>query len=200
MPEDTKFSQWIERLEAGQEDAFEYIITHFSPLLKRVVNRFAPTPVDKEEWLELVLLHVFDRILSGKFEYISVAAFESWLYRLAEHKCLEFWRRWKHGRERITDHTKLEAIPDPKAVPPQAGLEQSELRRILTEAIEEVPKPEWQKILHMVWIEGFTAEEAAFQLCRSINTIRTWERRGKIVLREILERKYPVILESYADC
>ena len=191
--------RWIDGIKAGREEAFEAFIRRYSPDIARVVSRFCLSGADREEWIDIVLLHAVDRILNGKLRFLSVKAFNVWLFRLARHKCIECWRRGKRSQEHPTDSSQLDRNPDPDAARPEAGMEQIELKEIVAAAIGRIPKSGQRETMALVWIEGLSVAEVALKLGRPINTIRTWERRGKQVFTTILQRDFPEIVEEFGE-
>lgn len=188
---------WISGMKAGKEEAFEAFVGHYWESVFRVAARFVPSGDDAEEWTELVLLHAVDRIQQGKLQFVSVASFNSWMFRLAGRKCIEFWRRRKRSREIATESERLAENPAPSNASPSGGVEQTELQRIVMDAVDKIPKANLKTTLLLVLEEGLTVAEIAVKMGRPINTIRTWERRGKQYLREILEREYPEIVGDF---
>ncbi|MEW6746874.1 MAG: RNA polymerase sigma factor [Planctomycetota bacterium] len=198
MPSDAQLRSWIAGMRAGEEQAFEAFVERFWGPIALVVAKFNPRPCDREEWTDLILLHAADQIVKGKLEFLSATSLGAWLHRLAVRKCIEQWRRQKRSRELPTEVNQLAATPDPAAQPPPRSLELAELRRIVLESVERIRKPNLRETLQMVWRDGYTVEETALKLGRPIDTIRTWERRGKLALREILEREHPDLVEAYS--
>jgi len=198
MLSDSELEKSISGMRAGREEAFEAFIRHYSPSLSRVVAQFTFSAADEEEWIARNLLHAVDQIVKGKLRFLSAAAFNAWLFRLACHKCIEFWRSRKRSREFLTDSVDLAAHADPRTPSPSAGLELSELRRAVVEAIKRMPKARLSRVLQLVWIEGLTVDEIAMKLGKPVNTIRTWERRGRLALMEILLREHRAIVEDFA--
>lgn len=197
MPTDGELKRWIAGAKEGREEAFEAIVRHYWGSLSRIVGRFTTSGDDEDEWIELILLHALDQIMKGRFRFISAASFHSWLLCIAGNKCIEFWRRAKRRQETAMDGEKLAANPDPNAVIPIEEAERFELRKAVVNAINQISKKNLRETISMVWCQGLSIEEIAAKLEKPINTIRTWERRGKIALREILERKYPDIVEEF---
>ncbi len=189
--------KWISGMKAGRKEAFEEFIGYYWESIFRVASRFVPTGDDADEWTELVLLHAVEQIKLGKLQFVSVGSFNSWVFRLAGRKCIEFWRRRKRSREIATESDRLAENPAPADASPSGGLEKTELSRIVMEAVHKIPKTNLKETLLLMLREGLTVSEVALRKGRPINTIRTWERRGKLYLKEILEREYPEILGDF---
>lgn len=188
---------WIDGMKGGRERAFESFINHFWHAAERVAARFVPSGDDREEWAELILLHVVDRILKGKFQLRTVRSFNAWLLCLAGRKCLELWRRDKRRRNLESGSRELEGLVDDAASDPRKAAQRGEVRRILLEAVESISKPELRETLQMVWRDEMSHEEIALKLNKSIHTIRTWDRRGRLQLSETLKRTHPGIIDDY---
>ena len=199
---DTELKEWIAGIKAGREAAIEAFLRHFWTPISRIVTKFnSVDQIEENEWIELVMLHAMDQILKEKLRYSSVASFRAWLFQLAKYRCIDLWRRHRSLAHRRVEtvNRKMEESPESQTPSPSTVLERIELQRILSDAIEQIPKPNWRITLRLAWQDGYSLAEIAWHLGRPLNTVRTWERRAKQALREILLRKYPEIVEEYGE-
>jgi RNA polymerase sigma factor (sigma-70 family) len=202
MLSDTELIEWIAGIRAGREKAIEAFLRHFWPPVRRIVAKFQSACRGEEnEWVELVLLHAMDQMVKEKLKYTDLASFHAWLFQLAKFRCIDLWRRHRSlaARRVETLHLKTDDNPASKDPSPPMVLERNEIRRILSDAIEKIRKPHWKVTLRLAWVEGYSLSEIAWHLGRPLNTIRTWERRGKQALREIIEREYPHMVEEFEE-
>lgn len=189
----------ISRIKKGDEEGITAFIRFSLPYIKRITSRFNPSREDQEEWIDLILMHTLDQIINGKFEFITTGAFHSWLFKMATRKCIQLWRRGEMHRVFHVDHDKLDTNPHPGVDTPLQKMERMELTQLIENAMEDIPNLSLRRTLQMSLLNGWSVHEIALKTGRPVNTIRTWERRGKAVLREILERKHPEILDSYGS-
>lgn len=202
MSTEAKLKEWIAGIKAGDDEAVEAFLRHFWTPISRIVAKFSIGSEDeKNEWIELVMLHAIDQILKEKLQYSSLSSFHAWLFQLARYRCIDLWRRHRSlaARRVETIYLNIEENPESNTPSPATVLEQVELLRMLSDAIEQIPKPNWRITLRLAWRDGYSLAEIAWHLGRPLNTIRTWERRAKQALREILELKYPEIVEEYGE-
>jgi|GEM_PF-1915634 len=189
--------EWITGMQAGRQEAFEAFLGQFTCSVTRVAARFVRSEADREEWTELVLLHAVDRILEGRLSLGSVQSFNAWLLCLAGRKCIELWRREKLRRSREGGLERLTGMPDAGADQPSADMEREEIRSAVIDALCRISKSDHRRTLELMWQHGWSAEEVALKFGRPVNTIRTWERRGRLEMREILQRTHPEIAEEF---
>ena len=169
------------------------------PYLRRITSRFNPSPEDQEEWIDLILVHTLDQIVNGKFSFISTDAFHAWFFRIATRRCIRFWRIMNRDRMSSVEHAVLDANPHPSVDMPHDAMERAEIRALVENAVEEIANSNLKSTLRMSLLKGWTLQEIAYKTGRPVNTIRTWDRRGKAMLREILKRKHPEILDRYGS-
>lgn len=191
--------EWISGIKEGDEEAVAAFIRFSLPYLRRITSRFSPSPEDEEEWIDLILVHTLDQIVNGKFSFISIDSFHAWFFRLATRRCIRLWHRKSRDHMSSVDHALLDASPHPSVGMPHEAMERAEVRKLVENAIEEVANSNIKNTLRMSLLKGWTIQEIAYKTGRPVNTIRTWDRRGKAVLREILERKHPELLERYGS-
>jgi RNA polymerase sigma factor (sigma-70 family) len=133
---------------------------------------------------EDVLQSVYLKVLSGKARFDGKSAIKTWLLAVVRTTASEQRRsrwlrhlaftRWLAGRPEPADANDAEA----------ADL-RSEACRHVREAVSQLPARQRQ-VLHLVFYEELTVEQAAHVLGVSVGTARTHFDRGKRKLRTLL--------------
>jgi len=127
------------------------------------------------------------KVLDGRARFSGEASFRTWLFSVIRHTAAESRRRsWLHDgllarwhRENVAD----EAAPGvDDAMPDIEGT-----RRIRT-AIGQL-SPRQQEVLHLVFYQDLTIEEAARIMRLSLGSARTHFERGKARLRGLLSER-----------
>lgn len=106
------------------------------------------------------------------------ARFSTWLYKIATNIAIDYLRR--HRRRVVVDD--IETIAE--ATMP-AYLEEDE-KRTVRKAVRELTPPEYRRAIEAYYWEGKSYQEIADELGAPLNTLRTWMRRAKLELREVL--------------
>ena len=126
-----------------------------------------------------VLQQAYVKVLSGRARWSGRAALKTWFFgvvRLTAHE----QRRWRFGRRRLA---LVAEPPDAPASVPKVDRETAEaLGRALTRV-----SPRQREVLHLVFYEGLSIEEAAAVMEVSLGTARQHYERGKASLLEILK-------------
>lgn len=115
--------------------------------------------------------------------YNDTYHFSTWIYRIATNKALDYLKR-KH-------HISLESVPNLPSVERNHVLEnennaehEAALRR-LRQAITKLPL-NYQTVISLYYWQHLTYPQIAIVMDVPINTIRTWLKRSKSALKEML--------------
>lgn len=181
----------IEGLRAGEDRAYEELITRFQQPVYNIVYRLLTDPSDSADVVQEVFIKVF-RSISG---FRSQSSLKTWVYRIAVNEAHN-QRRWfsrKRGHETGLEDEQGEGItyeqllPDHAPSPFELASDQ-ETRAAIEQALQNV-KPAFREALVLREIEGLSYEEIADVLDININTVKTRIVRGRHSLREQLAGK-----------
>jgi len=183
--------EFLERLRAGDEDAFRSLVTQYQDLVLRVCFRFLRNKEDAEDAAQDVFVEAY-RNLSG---FRAEAEISTWLYRIATTKSLDAIRR--KGRKKRQDGPPsafagpeaAEAVPAPESEDPGRVLEDKERSRVLHEAIASLP--ENQRIaITLSRFEGLGNREIGDVLKLSVVSVDSLIYRAQKNLRQWLHKYY----------
>lgn len=109
--------------------------------------------------------------------------FLPWLYRIATNHCLDRWRRLK----KLVRFDQFEIggenwLSGEENQDPIKAIERQELRK----AVRSLPKNQ-RAVLSLYYFEGARYREIAQIMGVSINTVKSWIRRGKERLKSIIK-------------
>lgn len=144
------------RFGRGEALAFEALYaTHRAPLwryvLRRVRDPAAAADLFQEIWL---------RVVAHAPRYRPAAKFSTWLYRIADHACIDFFRARQRSQRRLVDDADaLDDLPDGGAGPEDeaAALDR---REALEQALAALPGE--QQSAFLMYVEaGMSIEEIA---------------------------------------
>lgn len=106
-----------------------------------------------------------------------------WLYRIATNYCLDRWRRWK----RMVRLDQLEVGGEIWSTATQGdSVEQEAEKEEVRQAVRQLPK-NYRAALSLYYFEGYRYREIAQIMGVSINTVKSWIRRGKEKLKLIVK-------------
>ncbi len=180
----------VERLCAGEESAYETLLTLFEKPVYNLVSRLTDNRVDAADAVQEVFLKVFRNV--GSFRGDS--SLKTWIYRIAVNEARN-QRRWlgrhKH-REVCLDpepgdaRGAIDLMSDPGLSPLEETL-QHEAQALLEAALAQV-NPSFRTVLVLREIEDMSYDEIADVLEISLGTVKSRILRGREALRERFEK------------
>ncbi len=179
---DSDERSFIRRTQNGNTEAFNALVRKYHPRLYthirgRVKDVETAKDLTQETWLK-----AFRAISTFRGD----AAFSSWLYRIAENVCIDFFRKQKVPRNAIEPlHTVDErSITDTPPLPCQ-DIERQELRDHLRAAIQRLTQTRKQVFL-LYYAQDLSIKQIAIRLEKSEGTIKTHLRNARLQLQESL--------------
>lgn len=185
----------VKRAREGDNEALEELVTRYEVRVYNLVFRMLGNREDAEDALQDTFMNVI-RALS-RFEARS--SFSTWLYRIAANSALTKLR--KRGRKDKSESEFLEEVysvqqqargqtllPDWSSSPDRALLS-GEARRVLDEAIEELPEA-YRVVFVLRDIENLSAAEVAEVLELSVPAVKSRLHRARLFLRNHLSRYF----------
>ncbi len=170
--------QLLRRFAAGDEGAFEAIVTRHGPIVLGVCRRLLHDRRDVEDAFQatfLVLLRKAGGVRDGEL-------LGPWLHGVAYRVA---WRvRCRAFRRTVEERKGVR----PEAVESACELERSELRGMLDDEIRRLPE-KYRRPVVLCYLEGRTHEEAARRLQCSAGSVRGRLDRARQKLRDRLTRR-----------
>lgn len=170
----------IEATQQGDRDAFNPLVRKYhrniyTHIHRRVKDVEVAKDLSQEVWL---------RAYRGIGGFRRESGFSSWVYRIAENVCIDYFRK-----QHDTDTEPLHLI-DPSrllstAACPSRDLLRAELRQNLRAAIAELP-PMRRRVFLFYYHHELPIKTIAHRLNRSSGTIKTHLRNARRDLRELL--------------
>lgn len=188
MPDRDPDRDVIDRIAAGDVDAFEDLVGRYRALVFGIVARHLP-----REEVEEVAHEVFVRAYQSLGTFSGSGPFKSWLARIAVRCCYDFWRE-RHRRREVffsalgKEHEEwLDSI---LATESREAFEREVSRReaaeVLNHALARL-SPEDRMVVTMVHLEGLPVKEAARLLGWSVVGVKVRAYRSRKEMRKIIE-------------
>jgi RNA polymerase sigma-70 factor (ECF subfamily) len=143
---------------------------------------------------ESVLQRSYLKVLEGadtpsSASFQGRSSFKTWFFGVVRHTAAEERRRWIWRKLRLVPaETAEESQRQPGA---DTTLFESELREQFRRMLGELPRRQ-REVLHLVFYQELTIEEAAAAMSVGVGSARTHYDRGKKKLREMLEKEQVV--------
>jgi RNA polymerase sigma-70 factor, ECF subfamily len=161
---------------AGDQRAFDEIVTRHGPFALRVARRLIPDAAVAEDVVQEAMIRAWSQ--ARHFDP-SRARFTTWLYRIVANLCIDHRRRVQPAQM----PEEFDAV-DP-AVGADEMLETDETRTALARALRELPARQ-RAAMTLVYDEGMSGAEAARVLGLSAKAVERLLARARSYLRERL--------------
>lgn len=162
----------------GDESAFREILDLYSENLIFFINRYVNNISVAQELSE----DVFVEILLHKKRYNFKTSLKTYLFTIGRNKAVSYVRRCARRPEYAYDYIENEA--DRKSI--EDEFIRKEQERELHEALERL-NSDYKTILHLIYFEDMSADEAAAVMKKNKKQIENLLYRAKQALRKELE-------------
>lgn len=177
----------IERLKSGEHEAFEAIFRRYVNKVYRQARMLVGDDADAEEIVQEVFMTIYQKAKSFRGD----SAFSTWLYRLTVNVSLTRLRRRKSSkalnlddflpRYREDGHHQVRPVFN-WANEVELRLEKDELRRLLQDAMKQLP-PAQRAVIALSDVEGVSNREISEILGLSIPAVKARLHRARLFLR-----------------
>ncbi|MBM3797653.1 MAG: sigma-70 family RNA polymerase sigma factor [Acidobacteria bacterium] len=181
----------VERLRAGEDRAYEELLTRFQQPVYNIVYRLIADNGNTADVVQEVFLNVFRSI--GAFR--AESSLKTWVYRIAVNGAHNH-RRWftrRRGLETGLEDDQGEGMTFEQTLPDHGPspfeLASDQETRVAIEAALQGVRPAFRDALVLREIEGLSYEEIAEVLQANLNTVKTRIVRGRQALREQLAKR-----------
>lgn len=137
------------------------------------------------EETEEVLQMAYLMVLEGSASFGGRSSFKTWLFGVIRYTALDQRRRGLRRMRILRDWLVRSSFERPTAADPVATLAMAERAARLRAELERLPRRQ-RELLHLVFYQDLSIEEAAGVLRVALGTARTHYERGKRRLRERL--------------
>ena len=160
----------------GDESAFESIMKELFHGLVFFIDRIVHDPYAAED----IAIDVFSELIVHKHRYNFKVTLKTYLYMLGRSRAIDYLRRQKHH----IDLSEVQHIADQRADLEELVLV-SQRKRLVNDAISKLP-PDMQTVLHLIYFEEMTYEEAAKVMKKNRKQIDNLLYRAKKELHAII--------------
>ena len=188
----------VEELQAGSEEAFAWLITHYHQSIYSLLARTVHNRADAADLTQEVFIKVFRGIRS----FHGRSSLRTWIYRIALREASNQRRWWmRHKQQEIPIEQELgegesgttfqlkDMLVDPAESPFDLAVHQENRGRV-EQALRQVPEP-FRTTLILRDIEGFVYEEVAAIEGVNLGTVKSRLVRGRAYLKALLTAPEP---------
>jgi RNA polymerase sigma-70 factor (ECF subfamily) len=174
---------FVGELQAGDERAFEVLVTEFERPIVRFLFRYLGNLEEAKE----VCQDVFIKVFRGLPHFQNHCSLKTWIYRITLNTVLNEKRRWYQrlkdrfmGLEGITQ-TKFDSLPDP-----EMSLTISERCRSVNRALRNL-RPDHRAILVLRDLEGLSYQEISAALGLNLGTVKSRLARARQEMKDAVK-------------
>lgn len=177
----------IERVKAGEYDAFEAIFRRYVAQVYRQSIKLIGNEAETEEVVQEVFLALYKKVKTFRGD----SAFSTWLYRLTMNVTLTRLRKRKRTKEVYLDdylprfqedgHHQVRTVVN-WGDELDLRLEKEELHRLILEALDQLP-PVDKAVIVLSDLEGISNREIGETLRLSIPAVKARLHRARLFLR-----------------
>ena len=186
----------IEELQAGSEEAFAWLITHYHHSIYSLLARTVHDPADAADLTQEVFIKVF----RGMRGFHGQSSLRTWIYRIALREASNQRRWWmRHKQQEISIDLEMregrfggrliDVLADPAQSPFDLAVDRENRARV-EQALRQVPEP-FRTTLVLRDIEGFVYEEVAAIEGVNLGTVKSRLVRGRAFLKALLTAPEP---------
>ena len=185
----------ITAIAGGDSQALELLYDRYAAVVYRLALRMLKNPEMAEDMVQEVFWRVWRLSASFERERGRVA---QWLFGIAHNLCIDELRRL---RARPTpayedvEHPLIQRLVDEHTDVPAAAWA-TEQRRVIVEALHQLPLPQRQAI-ELAYFGGLSHQEIATRLHKPLGTIKTRVRLGLQKLSSLLAARGLQSIDAY---
>ena len=183
----------VKKSQKGDYPSFEELVKRYEKKIYNLAYRIMGNKEDASDVLQETFLQAFKKLAGFK----GKAKFSTWLYRIAVNICL--MRKRKRKKMEIVsldvpiltkkeDEIKRE-LRDDWSESPLATLENKEVKKTLSEAIDLLPE-EYRTVFLLRGLNGLSNEEVANVLKISLPAVKSRLHRARLLLRDRLSQYF----------
>jgi RNA polymerase sigma-70 factor (ECF subfamily) len=184
---DTEDRDIVQRVLAGEVEAFAPLMERYQNYVLAIVNRHAP-PDQVEELSQEVFIKAFQSLAAWR----QAGHFRAWLSVIAVRTCYDYWR--KHYRSREVPMSALSeahrewldrVLTDASETSWQEMTRRREAREILDWALDQLSAAD-RMVLELVHLEGQSVKAAARQLGWTVANVKVRAFRARRKINKLL--------------
>ena len=182
-PETAEIAQIVRLVLAGDNSSFEYIISRYERRVMNIAMRILGCHDDAHDAAQEVFLRVFRYLHRLDLE----KPIEPWLMRMTVNVCRDLGRKKLQHPSTSLENAPSESMTTSSTDNPYVGLAEEQQRQMLWKALACLSENERVAIV-LRDVEGLSTAEVAAILESPEVTVRSRISRGRLKLKEIVDR------------
>lgn len=177
----------VHGLQRGDPEAITVFVDRGHRAIFSLACRFSADPDLRQDWTHAVLLRLIEEMGKGVFVYRRPGGFWAWFRKRAYYLMLNHLNESRSRRQReisdIDSDATLMLLTAERGSSPADELERAEIRRLIEEGLEKIENSDQRRALRLLLDQELSYQEIAEAMGAELNTVRSWIRRGRLVMR-----------------
>ena len=185
----TEETQWVVRLKAGDEQAFEELVQRYQDHIFSTLFHW----LGNEEEAKDVTQETFVRAWTSVKGFRGESSLRGWLFAIARNACKNTFRSWARKHRSSTQSIDAELMDGEaplqiadRGLSSLEKLEEAERARLVREVLQDI-EPDFRVVVTCCDMEGMSYEEAAEACECPVGTVRSRLHRGRALMKKRLE-------------
>ena len=163
-----KFVQLMQLAQNGNNSAYENLLQEISPLLRGFIFKRIGDSSDNEDILQEILFGIH----RAGHTYNTARPFTSWMFAIADYKVKDYLRsQYRKKQLKQIDFIEAEELLAKQIT------EEPKSKELLNELFAVLPKTQ-RRIVYMMKIDGYTAEQVAKSMDMSVSNVKVTAHRA----------------------
>ncbi|MFD2630719.1 RNA polymerase sigma factor SigX [Oceanobacillus kapialis] len=146
--------------------------------------------VKDRQLTEDLVQEVYVKVLQSSERFRGDSTVKTWLFSIARHVCLDYFRRKKRTRDRIAEYfdwsKKSHYFPDNQPLPEEFAITNEQVKKLYTYL--DYCTIDQKSVLVLRYIQSFSIQETAEILNFTTSKVKTTQHRGLKTLRKHIEQ------------
>ena len=177
-------SDLIDRILAGNRQAFKELVVTYQRLVNHIVYRIMPDSDERED----ICQEVFIKVYRNLGRYRAEARLSTWIGTIAANCCYDFLRKKNIAIDDDRPDDYAGELPDNTAATDRLA-EQQDLAALLRNEIDRLPR-HYRTIITLYHLDELSYDEIGRVLNLPDGTVKSYLFRGRKILRERLQARY----------
>ena len=190
--------RWISEAARGDRKAFEQLIQCYESKIYHLCLSLLKNSDEAYDAAQEVCVKIWKQLVTFKGD----ARIGTWIYRITTNTCLDLLRQRKRQDEKITSLDDYEKLYNQEKLIHGEDLStwmiEKEKLSIVWHGISELKK-EYQTLIILRDIEGYTYEEIALFTGTNIGTVKSRLFRARMKLKQVLEQEKEPYCSFFKD-
>ena len=162
--------------------------------------RLTLDPDLRHDWTQDTLLKILEELKRGRFEYRWPGCFWSWFQKRCHFLMINHYHTHRKRNDRLTPFEigseVVAKLSMGNGTDPLRLLESVEARAILDDCLEQLDNEDHRRALSGILLDDQPYQAVADEMGTSLNTVRSWIRRGREAVRRCVATRYHKIFRE----